>query len=162
MKDSLEICYEVKSLSSDLLLENSPKQKINILRKIMYDCKEKVEIYKKKYRKLKKIDDIIDVSTSFLTGSSITCTVMGMTAPPLLIASASLSGLAFIMSGVQDKYNLKRRYEQLKMSIQQYSNLIREIIAVLSKNNLTSDEYHNYITEIYDKISLIEDSSLII
>jgi hypothetical protein len=161
MNDSLEIGCDVKS-SSDLLLKNSPKQKINILRKIMYDCKEKVEIYKKKYRKLKKIDDVIDVFTSFLTGSSITCTISGMTAPQLLIVSASLSGLAFIMSGVQDKYNLKRRYEQHKMSIQQYSNLIREIIAVLSKNNLTSEEYHNYITEIYDKISLIEDSSLII
>ena len=144
------------------LLESSPKQKILIIRKIMGECKTKVKIHKKKYRKLKKIDDVIDATNALLTGASISCTIMGIGIPVLLIVSASLSGISFISSRVQDKYNLKQRYEQHKLSIHQYSNIIREITSVLTKNNLTSEEYHNYLTEIYDKISLIEDSSIII
>ena len=140
----------------------SPRQKKDLLRKILNNCKDLIKKHTQKYRKLKKIDDVLDGSNAFLTGASITCTIMGMTLPPLLIASASLSGSSFIISRVQDKYNLKRRYESHKLSIQQYSNLQREILAVLTKNNLTSEEYHHYIQEVYDKISLIEDNSLII
>lgn len=152
-----------KSNSDLLLLDNgSPTQKISLLRKIMNDCKHNVRIHRKKYKKLKKIDDILDGLSAFMTGTSITCTVMGMTLPPLLIVSASLSGSSFIMSRVQDKYNLKRRYETHKMSVLQYSNLQREILTVLTKNNLSSEEYHHYIQECYDKISIIEDNSLIV
>ena len=149
-------------LSAILKDRSSPSQKRDLLRKIMYDCKEKVLNYKKKYRKLKKIDDSIDAINAFLTGSSITCTIMGMTIPPLLILSASLSGSSFIMSRVQDKYNLKRKYEQHKTTILQYGNLQREIMTVLTKNNLSSEDYHHYLQEVYDKISLIDDNSIII
>ena len=153
---------ERNSLSTDKLLTYSPKQKKKILRKIMSECNEKIKNHKSKYKKLKKIDELIDGTTALLTGCSITCTITGMTIPPLLIASAALSSTSFIISRVQDKYNLKRRYEQHHISINQYSNISREIITVITKNNLSSDEYQNYIVEIYDKISLIEDTSIII
>ena len=132
------------------------------MRKIIDDCRKKVKNHKKKFKKLKKTDDILDGLNAFLTGGSISCTVIGMHIPPLLILSASLSGTAFIMSRVQDKYNLKRRYEQHKITIQQYQGLVREILSVMTKNNLTPEEYQNYVEEIYDKISLIEDTSIII
>jgi hypothetical protein len=144
------------------LIQNSPKPKIQLIRKVMSDCKAKVKIHKAKYRKLKKIDDLVDATNALLTGASISCTILGIGAPPLLIVSASLSGISFISSRVQDKYNLKQRYEQHKMSIHQYSNITREITSILTKNNLSSEEYHNYLTELYDKISLIEDGSIII
>lgn len=152
------------STELSVLLEGhgSPRQKIELLRKILNDCKNKVKIHKKKFRKYKKIDDITDMSTAFLTGTSITCTIMGMTMPPLLIISASLSGSAFIISRIQDKANLKRKCEQHKTSVLQYSNLQREILTVLTKNSLSSSDYHHYIQEVYDKISLIEDNSLIV
>lgn len=142
---------------------NTPKtNKINILRKIIDDCRKKVKLHKKKFKKLKKIDDVLDAMNAFLTGGSISCTVIGMQLPPLLIVSASLSGTAFIISRVQDKYNLKRRYEQHKITIQQYQGLVREILSVMTKNNLSAEEYQSYVEEIYDKISLIEDTSIII
>jgi hypothetical protein len=80
----------------------------------------------------------------------------------VLVASAICSGLSFIVSRTQDKINLKQKYTQHNLTIKQYSDLNREICSVLSKNHLTNEEYQAYIDEIYDKISLIEDTSLII
>lgn len=162
---------EQKRISSsnsldELLISKSPNSPITnkkkILRKIIDDCRRKVKLHKKKFKKLKKTDDVLDGMNAFLTGSSISCTVIGMQLPPLLIVSASLSGTAFIISRVQDKYNLKRRYEQHKITIQQYQGLVREILSVMTKNNLSREEYENYVEEIYDKISLIEDTSIIV
>lgn len=140
--------------------ETNPKRKI--LRSLRDDCLIKVKQYRKKYKKLKRIDDAIDGGCALLTGISISFTVSGIGFPPLLIASACTSGFEFVVSRVQDKYNLKARYTQHNLSINQYSNLAREILTVLTKNNLSNEEYQSYICEITDKISLIEDSSMII
>jgi hypothetical protein len=135
--------------------------KIKLLNSIKIECNDKIKDYTKRYKRMKKLDDVIDVSNTILNSSSISCTILGIGIPPLLVVSASLSGISFIMSQVQTKYNIKRKCEQHNTSINQYSNIVREIMTVLSKNNLSSEEYHIYIVEVYDKISLIEDSSLI-
>jgi len=136
--------------------------KVKVLRQLRKDCIQKIKKYKKKFKILKRIDDIIDMSTATLTGISISLTITGMTIPPLLIASATTSGVAFVIDRIQDKYNLKSKYTQHNLTINQYNNLSREILAVLTKNNLSPSEYHNYIVEITDKISLIEDTAIII
>jgi len=143
-------------------LQEDYKDKVKILRQLRNDCIEKIAKYKKKFKKIKKIDDFIDMTTATLTGVSISLTITGMTLPPLLIASITTSGLAFIIDRVQDKYNFKSKYTQHNLTINQYNNLAREILAVLTKNNLSPEEYHSYIVEITDKISLIEDTAIII
>lgn len=143
-------------------LNDEYKDKIKVLRQIRSDCNDKIKKYKKKFKTLKRIDDFIDMMTATFTGISISLTISGMAIPPLLIASATTSGVAFIIDRVQDKYNFKSKYTQHNLTINQYNNLSREILAVLTKNNLSQNEYHNYIVEITDKISLIEDTAIII
>jgi hypothetical protein len=138
------------------------KDKKQILRDIKNECILKSKKYKKKFKKYKRIDDFIDGTNALLNGVSISLIISGFGIPPLLVASAITSGVNFILSRFQDKINLKSKYTNHNLSINQYSNLSREILAVLTKNNLSSEEYHNYICEVTDKIALIEDSSLII
>ena len=134
--------------------------KVGILRNIKKDCLRNVCNYKKKYRRLKRVDESLDAFNALLTGTSISLIVAGMGIPPLLIASASISGGSFIIQRVQDKFNMKQKYMTHNLTFSQYSDLAREITSVLSKNNLSQDEYHRYIVECLDKISLIEDSQL--
>jgi len=138
------------------MLEN----KITTLKTILKSCQTNSKLYKRKYKKMKKIDDIIDLVTALLSGGSIALIIVGFTNPACLIASAILSGVNFVIVRLQDKYNLKHKYIQHNLSMQQYNDLMREISAVLTKNNLTSDEYQSYIEECYSKISLIEDTQL--
>ena len=135
--------------------------KIKILNDIKEECLKSLKDNKKKYKKLKKTDDIIDVSNSILSASSITLIIVGFTFPPCLIASGIVSGISFIMSSAQSKYNYKSRYTQRNLTMNQYGDIVREITAVLSKNNMSSKEYQKYIEECNIRISLIEDTQLI-
>ena len=56
--------------------------KIRLLKKIKDDCFKNVSAYKRKYRKLKRIDTLIDISNSLLTGISISCTTPDFRAKP--------------------------------------------------------------------------------
>jgi uncharacterized protein YfkK (UPF0435 family) len=66
------------------------------------------------------------------------------------------------MERIQDKTNLKQKIEELKQTINQYNAIVNEIVVVLNKNNLTSEQYTDYLQEIYDKIELISEYSQII
>lgn len=151
---------------------NSPKilsqclspttNKREILKKLRNDCIVLSNKYKKKYKKYKRVDEAIEGFNSLISASSIACIITGMSIPPLLVASAILSGSSFIITRIQDKINIKSKYTNYNLSINQYSALGREISAVLSKNNLSTKDYQAYIEEINDKINLISDSALII
>jgi len=150
--------YKIKS--NPIIENNKSFDKINILKEILKDCQNSSKNYKRKYKKTKRIDDMLDLTNALLSGTSISLIAVGFTIPPFLIASASLSSIAFILSRCQDKYNFKSRYTQNHLTLCQYNDLAREIRAVLSKNNLTSDQYQLFIEECYDKMSLIEDSQI--
>ncbi|MCP3700188.1 MAG: hypothetical protein GY920_16810 [Aliivibrio sp.] len=131
---------------------------LNNLKDICFNQSKK---YKKRYRKLKFKDDMLDVATSTMTASVIAFTVSGFVVPPLLIASVSLTGLSFVIQQGQKTYNLKRKYVQHGITITQYDALAREIIAVLHRNHMTSIEYDEFIDSMNDKMALIDDTRII-
>lgn len=137
------------------------KDKINVLKAIKKDCRENSLSYKKRYKKLKKIDDAIDLINSILNASSIALIMSIPAIPPLFIGSGVCSSIQFIISRSQDKMNLKQKYNRHLTSSNQYENLMREIITVLNKNHLTNEQYEAYIEEVHDKLSLISDTALL-
>jgi len=144
-------------------MEDRTTTKRKVIHSIKDDTKLKIKVYKRKYKKLKRIDNCLDISNSFLNSSALALVITGATAfPPLLIASASCSGINFVLNRIQDKINIKRKIEELRQSINQFNSVVNEIVIVLNKNNLTSEQYSNYMQELYDKISLIEDYSQIV
>ncbi len=137
------------------------QDKRKYLNELKDKCFEESKIYKKRYRKLKLKDDAIDVITSGMNASVIALTISGFVLPPLLIASASLSGFSFVIQQGQRTYNLKRKYIQHDITIKQYDALAREIISVLHRNHMSGAEYDDFIEQVNDKWSLIDDSRII-
>lgn len=135
--------------------------KIKMLKCILKDCLTLSNLYRKRYLYLKKVDDRIDFFNATSSGTAIILIVIGFTNPVCLLASAILSGINFVVSRGQDKLNFKSKYTQHLTTFQQYTDLAREIQVVMTKNNLTSDQYQDYIDELTSKRSLIEDSQLI-
>lgn len=135
------------------------QNKIEALKKIKNNCKNNFIEYNNKYKKYKRIDDIIDFFASILNASSITLILSTPALPPLFIASAVCSSLQFVINRAQDKMKIKDKYCQYKTTSNQYDALHREILTVLSKNNLSNEEYEAYLEEVNDKINLILDSA---
>jgi hypothetical protein len=131
------------------------------LRRLQKMCIHESKNYKKRYKKLKRIDDRLDVITTILNMSSISLTVSGFGLPPLLIASASCAGFSLILSQAQKAYNTKVKLSTIGTTIIQYDSIAREIGAVLLRNHMTSKDYSEYIEDVNSKLSMIDDTRLI-
>lgn len=137
------------------------KDKIEALKKIKAECKNNYRQYANRYKRLKKYDNFIDLTTSILNASSITLILSTPAIPPLFIASAVCSGIQFVVCRVQDKMKIKDKYSQYLTTANQYYSLMNEILIVLHKNHLSNEEYQSYIEEVTDKINLIRDTQIL-
>ena len=140
-------------------MDEQISRKKKIIHKKIKHLKKKVKIHNKRYKKLKIIDDVIDGTNSVLTGATIALIITGIGIPPLLIVGASSSGIAFLIQRLQDKINFKEKYHKHLLIRKQYGDLCREIEAVLTHNDLTSEKLSSYIEEINQRINLIEDNN---
>jgi hypothetical protein len=85
------------------------KEKRKLLRDIHNKCMTEHKAYKKRYKKLKWRDDLVDVAHTSLNMSAVALTISGFGVPPLLIASASCAGLGLVLAQAQKTYNSKVR-----------------------------------------------------
>lgn len=137
------------------------QDKKKLLKEIKNRCIKKSREYKKRYKRLKKWDDRIDLLVSFLNSANIACLISGLTYPPILIASIVCSGLGLIISRVQQSYNFKHRYTTHNNTINNYNDISREITNTLFRNHLTNEQLEDFIEYINSKLSIIEDSQIL-
>lgn len=138
------------------------EDKKKLLRETAKKCIINAKLYKRRHKKLKFIDDIIDSFLSGCCACSMSLTILGITFPLLLVPSAVLSGVAFIVSQIQRQYNFKHKYNMDAITYTQLKELSREINVILRKNHLSNNDLIDVIEDINNKISLIEDTAIII
>lgn len=136
-------------------------EKRKALRNIHKSCLGMAKHYKRRYKKLKRIDDFLDVTTTTLNMSAVALTVSGFVVQPLLIASATCAGLGLVVSQAQRTYNCKNKLSNFNVSVLQYEEICREITAVLHRNHMTSKDYQEYIEDVNAKLAMIDDSRLL-
>lgn len=162
MTDNIDDICSPTTLKRQLsVTADNRESKRVLLEKIRDDCSKNVKHFKKRYKKCKKRDRILEFSTTFCQSSSTALIIGSFELPPLIIIAVSLSGCGFVLSRFNDKLNYKQKFMQHNNTIQQYNDLCRQITIVLAKNNMTSEQYHNYISDICQQISLIEDSQIL-
>lgn len=137
------------------------EDKRKYLDNIKDDCKKNSIRYYNLYKKYKWRDDVLDVLTTSMNAGVIALTISGITIPPLLFLSIGLSGVSYIITQAQRTYNLKRRYITHDMTYKQYVDIVRKIDAILQKNHMTTEEYDQFIDQIHDRMSLIDDARIV-
>ena len=141
--------------------QDQVNRKRKVLRDIHKKCLENSKYYKKRYKRLKKKDDFVDIAHTGLNMSAVALTLSGFAAPPLLIASATCAGMGLVISQAQKTYNSKVKLTNFNVCITQYDELAREITAVLHRNHMSSKDYQEYIEDIHAKLSMIDDSRIL-
>lgn len=138
------------------------EDKKKLLREIAKKAVIKSKMYKRRHKKLKFIDNMIDLFISGCCACSMSLTILGIMFPPLLIPSAVLSGSAFVVAQIQRQYNFKNKYNMDGITYTQLKELSREINIILRKNHLSNNDLIDVIEDINNKLSLIEDTAIII
>lgn len=137
------------------------KEKLNILITEIQNLKV---VYKKKYLKYKKIDNTTEagiIFSSSLSSSVLLTSLLSMN-PIFLIIGTSLTTISTIGKAIKSVYKLSDKIESLKTTFQQYSDLERDLRTIIYKNHLTNDDIINIISDFNNRISLINDTAIII
>ena len=139
------------------------KEKLNILITEIQNLKL---VYKKKYLKYKKIDNTTEAgiifSSSLSSDSSVLLTSLLSMNPIFLIIGTSLTTISTIGKAIKSVYKLSDKIESLKTTFQQYSDLERDLRTIIYKNHLTNDDIINIISDFNNRISLINDTAIIV
>jgi hypothetical protein len=137
------------------------KEKLNILITEIQNLKV---VYKKKYLKYKKIDNTTEATIIFSSSlsSSVLLTSLLSMNPIFLIIGTSLTTISTIGKAIKSVYKLSDKIESLKTTFQQYSDLERDLRTIIYKNHLTNDDIINIISDFNNRISLINDTAIII
>lgn len=137
------------------------KEKLNILSTEIQNLKL---VYKKKYLKYKKIDNTTEagiIFSSSLSSSVLLTSLLSMN-PIFLIIGTSLTTISTIGKAIKSVYKLSDKIESLKTTFQQYSDLERDLRTIIYKNHLTNDDIINIIGDFNNRISLINDTAIIV
>lgn len=137
------------------------KEKLNILSTEIQNLKL---VYKKKYLKYKKIDNTTEagiIFSSSLSSSVLLTSLLSMN-PVFLIIGTSLTTISTIGKAIKSVYKLSDKIESLKTTFQQYSDLERDLRTIIYKNHLTNDDIINIISDFNNRISLINDTAIIV
>jgi len=136
-------------------------EKKSLLHKIKTDCIKKSKRYKLRYIRLKKWDDRIDVSISFLNAANIALLICGFTFQPILFGCIACSSGSLVLSRVQQTYNFKHRYSTHQNTCNQYNDISREITNTLYRNHMTNEQLEDFLEYINSKLSIIEDTQIL-
>ena len=133
-----------------------------LLNNLIKEIDSKKNLYEQKTIKLKNIDSILEMIISFMSVSSTSVLVIGLTHlnPVLLICGTVLSSLSGILNAVKNVSGIQRKIEIHKTTYLNLKELSRESKIILARNHLTSDDKINLLNDISNRLSLIDDSSI--
>ena len=141
--------------------ERKIRDKRKRLRDLHKHCLVQSGFYRRRYKRLKRKDDICDITHTCLNMGALAMALSAITFPPLLIASGACSGLGLVLVQGQRTYNSKTRLTNYNVATLQYEELSREINAILLRNHMKSKEYLEYIDDVNAKLNMINDSKLL-
>lgn len=130
--------------------------KKSILKNILKECLDKSKKHQKKHSRYKMYDEVLGLVEAGLSAVSIVLLLSGY---GVVLAVICNSG-SFVLGRVREKLNYTMKQNKHNLSFKQYSNLARELQAILSKNHLTDEDIINIIDEINGKMALIQDDEL--
>ena len=141
--------------------QNKIKLKRKTLRDLHKHCLIQSSYYRKRYKYLKRRDDVCDICHTCLNMGALAMALSAITFPPLLIASGACSGLGLVLVQGQRTYNSKTRLTNYNVATLQYEELAREINTLLLRNHCSSTDYIEYIEDVNAKLNMINDSKLL-
>ena len=137
------------------------KEKIDLL---LTEIKLTKEQYKEKFLSFKKINETSEAGIIFCSSlsTSVLLTTLFNMNPHFLIVGTVLTTISTITKAVKNVYKLNDTIESFKTTFQQYSDLERDLRTILYKNHLTNEEIINILDDFNNRISLIQDTAIII
>jgi len=138
------------------------QEKIDLVRKTLADIKNKKLIHYRCFSKYKKINTIIKSFVNTLNALSVCSMVLTFTpvSDEIMILALSSTSISGILSAISSSVDFENKEHSHNTSYLQYTDIFRDMTARLLRNGLSSTDLDNLLSELNDRVGLIEDHSL--
>jgi len=136
--------------------------KIKLVKDILEDIKKKKKEHYKLFARYKKINTLVKSVINSLNSVSVCSMVLTFTpiSPAVMIVALSCTSLSALTSAVHSSSDIEGKVHSHNTSYLQYTDLYRDVSARLLRNGMSSSDLDNLLSEINDRVGLIEDQSL--
>ena len=136
--------------------------KIKLVKDILEDIKKKKRAHYKLFARYKKINTLVKSVINSLNSVSVCSMVLTFTpiSPAVMIVALSCTSLSALTSAVHSSSDVEGKVHSHNTSYLQYTDLYRDVSARLLRNGMSSSDLDNLLSEINDRVGLIEDQSL--
>lgn len=136
--------------------------KINMIKDILKDIEYRKRKHYKKYSKYKKINTIIKSGINACNAVSVCSLVLSFTpmSPAVLIIALSATTCSGISSAILNAIELDHKIQSHNTSYLQYTDIHRDLSTRVRRNGLSSQDLDVLLSEINNRLGLIEDQSL--
>ena len=151
--------------SEQIVMKNSEQielDKYSVVNELCEEISNNKTKHHNKFIQLRKINTAYYLFVNSLNGITTSSLFMGLvTNPSVIWVGASLSSITFLLQIIKTSYKLDDKLTKFNTSSQQYADLLRSVKLTLAKNNLSSSDILELISDINIQLSLIEDSNFI-
>lgn len=139
------------------------EHKKKIINDFINDIEIKKSFHFNKYKRYRNIDNSSKIAISLLNGVSITSIIiaMGPQLPLIMIITLCSTSIAGLISIIRQASNISYKLNTHHITLQQYTDLLRDIRLKIIRNHLESHDYDTMIENINIRLSIIEDNELI-
>jgi len=133
-----------------------------LIHNLLKEIEEKKKRYSKKEYQLKKLEDVSEAIITALSSIGVTVNIVSLTTmnPILLIMGTVLCASSTVLSAIKKTLNIQSKYQSVKTTHNQLSDLLLESKIIITRNHLSSDDKKELLDNLKNKLSLIEDSAL--
>lgn len=138
-------------------------EKQKLIRDHLEALSTKAEGYHTEHQRFLGYDTFCDVIVALFNFITVSAIFIGGIVDhdrSFIICSAILSTFAGVVLVLQRSINFRGKYQSFQISAKQYSDLRRDVTVRISRNNLKSDDYDNIISDIVERLAIIEDYTL--
>ena len=141
---------------------NNYNGKVEMVRQILDDVKNKKQSHYKCFARYKKINTFVKSVVNALNAVSVCSMVLTFTpvSPAVMIVALSATSISAITSAVHSSTDVEGKVHSHNTSYLQYTDLYRDISARLLRNGMSSQDLDLLLSEINARMGLIEDQSL--
>jgi len=136
--------------------------KIKLIQSILDDVKNKKQAHYKYFARYKKINTFIKSVVNSLNAVSVCSMVLAFTpiSPAVMIVALSATSISGVTSAVHSSTDIEGKVHSHNTSYLQYTDIYRDVSARLLRNGMSSQDLDNLLSEMNNRLGLVEDASL--
>lgn len=142
--------------------KNNYDTKMLLIKDTLKDLKYRKQRHSILHNKYRKMNTIIKMVVNALNAVSVCSMVLTFTpiSNMILLGALSATSTSSVLSAVSSATDLDEKISSHNTSCLQYNDIYRETQALVLRNGLSSQDLDVLISQMNEKISLIEDRSL--